>query len=562
MTLTAWPTSVPFDPDDGTAQSYIESLFAAGAPMPLVVLLTGRDARRDGWAARTAIVVATAVANSGGRVILVDASLSEPELHVPLGVENNEGLVDVFLFGASLKSVTQHAPGHSFELIPAGSYTPDSAEVFRSSRWPKLLTDLSNAGATMIAYLPSELAGCTALSRRASAVVVLATQDEEAAVAAGLPPECRVLASLRPAASTMFDLPELQYDSAGEPGEEGLSFRRNAPPPGPVQTVPVTVPEERPQQPPRAVVPDAAPPKEAPRRVEPARNTREDPREALVEALWARRSGAAAAKASAPQVDPVPGKKLTDEEMLAQPVFVRREKVRKRRAWVPLLMCVVLGLFAGIGGFYGYMAYRDAHVQRIAPASTVAAGGAAGAAGAVAPTPAVARPAVVDSVVPFGVAIAADADVASALERVTNLRKAQPDLEFYASPFAIGGKVYYRVLAGPVADTVNALEIVRRLLDARIKTVVSPLNSDIVYGPLAFKLGDFGSRRDAQAREQQLTDKRIPAYIAEVSTPTGGTAYRVYVGAFEGRDADIMRPALRAAGFPDSLIQRTGRTAS
>jgi hypothetical protein len=553
MTLTAWPTSVPFDPDDGTAQTYIESLFGAGAPMPLVVLLTGRDARRDGWTARAAIVIAAALANSGGRVILADASLNEPELHGPLGAENNEGLVDVFLFGASLKTMTHHVPGHSFEFLAAGSYTPDPAEVLRSPRWQKLLNDLSNVGATMITYLPGEIAGCTALARRASGVIVLATQDEEAAVAAVLPAECNVVASLRPAASTSFDDPEPQYDAGPSMAEEEMSFKRSAP--APVPPVSAVPPAQTAPTPGEAV--PGAPPKEATRRVEPARNTREDPREALVEALWARRSGTAGQKAGAPQVDPVPGKKLTDEELLAQPVFVSREPRRKSRPWVPLLMWVALGLIAGIGGFYGYMMYRDSRLARVATSQ----GGVSGAAPAA--IPAVTQAPVIDSVIPFAVAIEAASDVGSALERVATLRKAQPDLEFYASPIVNGGKVYYRVLAGPVADTVDAMEIVRRLLDARIKTVVSPLNDDIVYGPLAFKLGDFSSRRAAQERVQELTDKKIPAYIAEISSPSGGTAYRVYAGAFEGSaEADIMRPALRNAGFPDSLTQRTGRTAS
>ena len=96
---------MPFDPDDGTTQPSIDTLFGNGVPLPFVLIVPGPEARRDAWAPHVAIQLAAAAARQGGRVVLADLSLDSPELHAPLGHPNEEGISDVFLFGASLRRI-------------------------------------------------------------------------------------------------------------------------------------------------------------------------------------------------------------------------------------------------------------------------------------------------------------------------------------------------------------------------------------------------------------------------------------------------------------------------
>ena len=97
--------------------------------MPVVLLAVGPLAQRGGWAAQSAIAIAERLAGTGQRVVLADLSLDNPELHERVGTENTEGLTDVFLFGASVEHVTRMLPAHSFELVPAAPFTPDTEEI-------------------------------------------------------------------------------------------------------------------------------------------------------------------------------------------------------------------------------------------------------------------------------------------------------------------------------------------------------------------------------------------------------------------------------------------------
>jgi hypothetical protein len=46
-----------------------------------------------------------------------------------------------------------------------------------------------------------------------------------------------------------------------------------------------------------------------------------------------------------------------------------------------------------------------------------------------------------------------------------------------------------------------------------------------------------------------------------VPTPGGPSRWRLYAGAFQGAaDANVLRPLLRGAGVPDSLVPRIGRS--
>jgi hypothetical protein len=81
---------------------------------------------------------------------------------------------------------------------------------------------------------------------------------------------------------------------------------------------------------------------------------------------------------------------------------------------------------------------------------------------------------------------------------------------------------------------------------------------DIRPARLAFSVGTFGSRREADVQRRRLHELRLPAYVL-----SGGgddaPAFRLYAGAFESAAAaTVLDSLLRAAGVEADLEVRRG----
>lgn len=151
----------------------------------VVLLLVGEADRR--WAASSAIELSAAWASVGRRVVLADLHLENPVLHEVTGDENLEGVVDVFLYGASISRSAHPVRGRGFYLIPAGTYTDDPGEVHRHPRWAKIVAGFRDAGATLVLFAPAEGADLQALAPWIGEVLVLGRlRDRSALAAAGL----------------------------------------------------------------------------------------------------------------------------------------------------------------------------------------------------------------------------------------------------------------------------------------------------------------------------------------------------------------------------------------
>ncbi|HLL47416.1 MAG TPA: hypothetical protein VK399_11950, partial [Longimicrobiaceae bacterium] len=131
----ALPPATVFDPAAGLLPYALE-WGAAGRGAPVVLLVDAAGDRT--WAADAAVALATAWARAGRRVVLADLHLQEPLVHERLGEPNLDGVVDVFLYGASLSRAARPAPGRGFYLISSGTYTEDPGAVLRHPRWPRI----------------------------------------------------------------------------------------------------------------------------------------------------------------------------------------------------------------------------------------------------------------------------------------------------------------------------------------------------------------------------------------------------------------------------------------
>ena len=146
----------------------------------VVLLDSGADRR---WAADTAIELCAAWAKGGRRIVLADLHLENPILHERVGGTNMEGVVDIFVYGASLARSARPVEGRGFYLISAGTYTPDADAIFSHPRWTKLITGFRDAGASLVLFVPEETADLTALGVWTRDVVVLGGATAMEAVA-------------------------------------------------------------------------------------------------------------------------------------------------------------------------------------------------------------------------------------------------------------------------------------------------------------------------------------------------------------------------------------------
>jgi hypothetical protein len=151
----------------------------------LLVLLATPAAREAEWAERTAVSLARDWARQGARIFLVDLAMSRPRLHSALGDANGEGISDVLLYGASLKRIARPVPD-GFLYAPTGTPVLDGAQALESPRWSWLSDGFAQAGAQLVAFLPSDEPGNEAVLTHAGRVLVLAAASDAGALPSGL----------------------------------------------------------------------------------------------------------------------------------------------------------------------------------------------------------------------------------------------------------------------------------------------------------------------------------------------------------------------------------------
>jgi hypothetical protein len=188
----------------------------AGIPIEAgsaVLLLVGSVDRA--WAAQTAVDLCTEWAANGRRVVLADMHLEHPILHDLLNVENSEGVVDIFLYGASIARSARPVVGRGFYLITAGTYEVDIESIYRHPRWAKLTTGFRDANASLVLFAPAETVDLEAIAPWLGQVVLLG------APAGGVLPAD--LESGSPAISRMliprdYEMPEREMIGGGVAG--------------------------------------------------------------------------------------------------------------------------------------------------------------------------------------------------------------------------------------------------------------------------------------------------------------------------------------------------------
>lgn len=173
----------------------------------IVVLAATPFARQDSWASRAAVLMAREWAGEGLRIFLMDLGLEVPSLHEVLGLANEEGVSDAFLFGASIQHIAKPALDNAVFFASAGAPPGDPEEVLGHPRWNDLAGGFSEAEATLLLFLPTEIPGAGKILSRATEIFFLAARGEAAEAHLG-PASVKVVTTLGP---------------LGTPSEEGTS---------------------------------------------------------------------------------------------------------------------------------------------------------------------------------------------------------------------------------------------------------------------------------------------------------------------------------------------------
>jgi hypothetical protein len=108
----------------------------------------------------------------------VDLSLDDPVLHTGVQDPPETGIVDAFLFGASLEHVSNQQDVPGLHFIGVGTPPSDSAKVWGSPRWERLVRGFASEGAVLLLYVPASGLGHLAVTP--DLIVVLSPRNEPA----------------------------------------------------------------------------------------------------------------------------------------------------------------------------------------------------------------------------------------------------------------------------------------------------------------------------------------------------------------------------------------------
>ena len=132
--------SVPGRPGPGRDQGFRrlrDALFPAGAAGPKTIVLAAPDTD-EAAAAALSLGLATALARSGRRTLLVDADIRRPNLYRLAGLPLGPGLAEVLTDAAGIEAVILPGPEAGLSVLPAGAGTISPADADRALDGPGL----------------------------------------------------------------------------------------------------------------------------------------------------------------------------------------------------------------------------------------------------------------------------------------------------------------------------------------------------------------------------------------------------------------------------------------
>jgi capsular exopolysaccharide synthesis family protein len=131
-------------------------LFSSSKPSPQFIQVTSAGPQ-EGKTITTANM-ATVMAQSGSRVLIVDCDMRKPRVHNIFGIPNSRGLSDLLLDGEDWFSFIKKTTVPNLDLIPCGTIPANPSELLGSKRMQRLMTLLSEKYDRIIMDSPPILA--------------------------------------------------------------------------------------------------------------------------------------------------------------------------------------------------------------------------------------------------------------------------------------------------------------------------------------------------------------------------------------------------------------------
>jgi protein-tyrosine kinase len=114
-------------------------LYHAREKMPLKKVLVTSALPKEGKSFTAANLAQVLARQHGRRVLLIDADLRGPRLHMMLGTTSSPGLADYLQGGSDEFSIMQRGPMENLFFIPSGQEISDPAELVANGRLKLLL---------------------------------------------------------------------------------------------------------------------------------------------------------------------------------------------------------------------------------------------------------------------------------------------------------------------------------------------------------------------------------------------------------------------------------------
>jgi len=131
-------------------------LFSGSKASPQFIQVTSAGPQ-EGKTITTANV-ATVMAQSGSRVLIMDCDMRKPRVHEIFGISNSRGLSDLLLDGEDWFSFIKKTTVPTLDLIPCGTIPANPSELLGSKRMQRLMTLLSEKYDRIIMDSPPILA--------------------------------------------------------------------------------------------------------------------------------------------------------------------------------------------------------------------------------------------------------------------------------------------------------------------------------------------------------------------------------------------------------------------
>ena len=109
-------------------------------PLQKALLLTSAGPREG--KTTTAINLATVLAYSGGRTLIIDADLRKPRIHKSFGIGNTRGLTNLIIGGDDPVALCQKTAVERVDLLPSGPIPPNPSELLGHPRMREVLRKL------------------------------------------------------------------------------------------------------------------------------------------------------------------------------------------------------------------------------------------------------------------------------------------------------------------------------------------------------------------------------------------------------------------------------------